>query len=244
MLLLAWQRHAAVGLRAEIARQHTAVRERAQLLAEHEQLIKEQLSVEELDRLRAERTAVAGLRAEIEAMRHRVEAMARAATPEPRLSRVSLADGVIPAAEWKNAGTATPDAALESVLWSAAGGDVEALAGLLRFDAEARAKAEGMFARLPPNLQNELGTPERLVALLTAKDVPLGAAQIVGTLPLPRETRLTTQLTGTDGKMKTVVFSLGSDEGRWHLVVPGSVVEKYATLLPAPPVPPGESKGP
>jgi hypothetical protein len=246
--LIGRQRQEAANLRATIVRQRAAARERAALMAENRRLAAHQVSVEELDRLRAERAAVSGLRAELDNLKRRAEAAAPVAAAAKMAAPVvesPLTQGAVPAAEWRNAGAATPAAAFETVLWSSAGGDLDTLGGLLTFDASTRAKAQSIFAWLPANLQRELATPERLMALLTAKDVPLGSAQITATYPLESETKLVTQLYNSSAPAdsslvaKSAMFVLRPDGDRWLLVVPGRVVDRYAAWLQTPPPVPG-----
>ncbi len=240
LAVLGWQRQTANDLRGEIARQRATARELARLSAEHQRLAAAQATAVELDRLLAERTAVAQLRKELEAMQRRVEATARA-TPgrsatvaEPVEPALSMIGTEVAFRLWRNAGQATSDAAFETVLWAAAGGEVDALADLLEFDTEARSKAAAIFANLPEPMRKELATPERLIALLTAKDVPLGSASIVGQFPTPVDTKVAALIFDAEGKSKVALFSMRAEGANWRLVVPGTVVEKYAAWLRAP----------
>lgn len=173
-------------------------------------------------------------------MKRRSETVARAestrkssvALPVPPAP--SLRDGFVSAKSWKNAGRATPAAAFETALWASAGGDVETLAGLLLFDAEARTKAEALFTRLPSALRQELGNPERLIALLVAKDVPLGSAQIMAEIPTEHGSQMRTLLMDEQGKLKPAQLSLRLEGTGWRFVVPPRAVEKYASQLQAP----------
>ncbi len=137
----------------------------------------------------------------------------------------------MPAGLWKNAGRVTPDATLETALWAAAGGDVDTLAGLLRFDGEAEDEANAIFEQLPLALRQELGTSKRLIALMAAKDVPLGSAQIVDQSGAGYGAQLKTLLVDEQGKSKEVRLSLRLGPAGWHFVVPLSAVEKYARQL-------------
>ncbi|HEY4245530.1 MAG TPA: hypothetical protein VGM64_01675 [Lacunisphaera sp.] len=238
-VLLSWQRHTAERLQLEIVhQQETAEKERAQLEHENRRLITAQLSTGELQKLGTERTAVSSLFGEIESMRHRADQTARngLSSSENAIDH-SMTDGPVPARFWKKSGQATPAAAFETALWAGAGGNVESLAGLLVFDQVAQTKANAIFAALPAVMQRELATPERLIALLVAKDVPLGSAEIL-TQATPADpsadTKLAAKLTGADGKSKEVHLSLRATGGSWRFVVPSDAVERYATRLSAP----------
>jgi hypothetical protein len=177
---------------------------------------------------------------EIEAIKRRADATPRHATRPalavgPDATASSLGEKAVPAHLWKNTGQATPAAAFETALWAAAGGDVDALSGLLWFDARAQASAEKIFATLPAGLQQELRTPDRLIALLTAKDVPLGSAQILVQYPTAEGTKIVAQLIDSAGKAKESLFALRNEGTTWRLVVPADAVERYAVWLQASP---------
>jgi hypothetical protein len=224
-------------LQVEIDRRRHDTRARARLLAENRQV------QDDLNALQAERAAVESLRSDLAAIELRAKTNARnPAAPRPSpwsgsgVSESPLMKGEVAAAQWRDAGAATPQAAFESALWAAAGGDVKALADLLTLNPAARSNAEDYFARLPAPLKTELGSAEQLLALLTAKDVPLGSARITGVLPTNEsETRLITQLTDAHGQKKNVSFKLLAQDGRWRIVVPAAVVTKYRDGLRAPP---------
>jgi cell division protein FtsL len=235
---LGWQRRTANALRGEIARQHAQARERARLEAEHRRLLAAQPTEGELEVVLASQMAAEQLRAKLTTMRRREEAAARAVAAQraadSEAAIPSLQGNLLAARLWQNAGQATPDAAFQTTLWASAAGDIDSLTDLLTFDADARNQATATFDRLPPALQNELGTPERLIALLTAVDVPLGSASILGQYPNATDTKVAARLIDADGKSKVAMFSLQTDGARWRLQVPAAVVEKYAGWLHIP----------
>jgi hypothetical protein len=95
-----------------------------------------------------------------------------------------------------------------------------------------RGRVEEYLADLPATLRREVATPERLLALMTANNIPLGSARITGLLPQSdTETRIISQLTEPDGRKKTAIFIARRDEERWRLVVPAGVLRKYRDQL-------------
>ena len=237
--LLGWQHRQTNGLHREVARLRSVTQERARLQAENRQLVAAQVTETELADVIARRMEAEELRTQLATMQRRVAAakqaaVAAAAAAATKAEIPSLDGNSVAAHLWQNAGQATPAATFQTTLWASAAGDIDALTDLLAFDVEARREATATFDRLPVSLQNELGTPERLIALLTAMDVPLGHASIVGQFPNPTDTKVTAQLTDAGGKSKTAVFSLRADGDRWRLVVPVQVVQQYAGWLHAP----------
>ncbi|MDB6115900.1 MAG: hypothetical protein JWQ83_2087 [Lacunisphaera sp.] len=221
-------------LRDEVTQRRAAADERAKLETENKKLLASQPTAEQLAALRARQDALEQLRTQLAAMHRREDESAKAAAGAAKPA-VSLLKGASVSHElWQDVGAATPEAAFETTLWAAVHGNIDSLAELLTFDAEARTEAAATFDRLPAAVQNELGTPERLIALLTAMDVPLGRASITGQAPTPTGMKVSTQLIDAEGKSKLSNFTLQSDNDRWRLQVPAAVIKKYAGWLHAP----------
>ena len=240
LAVLGWQRRTTSELRAELDRQRAALLEK-QARQQAEQQERQQAAAreraEELDRVLAERATVARLREELAALRQRAAAPAAAREARaPAPARPSLVGNVLVFSLWQNAGRATPAATLETGLWASVNGDIDTLTGLLLFDAEARNEASALFARLPAALQQEFVSPERLVAVLAAKDVPLGSAAILNQYPAEHETKVAVQIFDADNQHRMALLSLRPDEGGWRFVVPANAVKRYAAWLRAPAV--------
>ncbi len=137
----------------------------------------------ELDRLQRERDRLRTLQpseSELASLRRSLAAEAiQTSTASPAVSPTSPLPlgNWKPAAEWRNQGRLTPQAAVETALWSAAGGDTGALAGLLTFGRETRAEAEALRTSLHGGEQ--YASAEELVAALTINAIPVGDAQLV-----------------------------------------------------------------
>lgn len=214
-------------LRVELESVRSRHQELIRLRTENHRLVTAQPSTSELESLRADHAALERLRAEIAPLRARATSIdAKAKSAGATIS------AVVSAAQWGNAGWATPSAAFETALWAASGGDIDTLAKSMVLDAEARAKATALLDGLPATSRAEYRSPERLVALLTAKDVPMGSMQVIGQAQQgPENVKIVVRLQQTDGSVKTANLILRQDAGEWRLVVPPSVVDKYAALL-------------
>ncbi|MBC7369272.1 MAG: hypothetical protein H7343_21100 [Undibacterium sp.] len=229
-------------LRAEVAALRQREREADRLAAKNRRLSEARMSAMELESLRGDHAAVVRLREEIEALRRGAEAAAKAAdgmiAVQPKEYVPSILDGPMPANMWRNAGGATPAAALETALWAAAGGDIAALAGRLTFDTGVRAKAEALLAGLPEAMRAGYGSPEQFIAALTAKDVPLGNAKIYDTKYEIEGSRfLIAEVRDTDGgKTRQVQLRLRETDGEWKILVRAGVIENYAAALKGPAV--------
>src|ERR1043165_8979986 len=129
---------------------------------------------EELEHARNE---IAQLRRQVKDARH--------AEQEEENQRRFAIGRLMPGAEWKNAGVSTVPAALETVLWCGANGDVETLARTISLvDPQTRAAAEALLQRLRAQIPAEIATPEQLLAFLTIKDMPRVSAEARKYAPL------------------------------------------------------------
>ena len=234
------QHRRVVALREEVGRERAAARTLDDARAERGRLRAAQPATGELEQAGAAREALVQARAEVEALRRKAEAAARAEAESNARPAERFAVGrTVPAGEWKNAGTATAAAALETALWAGAGGDVEAFAGTLRLMNDRVKKDAGALREsLPDAMRGEYDSPERLIAFLSVKDVPLGAVQVRQSSDLqswPDAARqLRVLLTGADGKQKDATLLFMNSAGGWRLVVTESVVAKYAAQLKSP----------
>jgi hypothetical protein len=231
--LLGWQHHLASKLRSEIDQQRLQNRKQVEQRTKPSPPAPPGPSAEEVE-IQAEQAAVAQLRTQLESMQRRVREVAAAQTGAPT-ETPPLRGNVVPYSLWRNRGRATPAAALETALWSSAHGDINTLTTLLVFDAEARNEASTLFASLPAQIRQQFVSPERLVAVLAAKDVPLGSATILNETPTPTETKVAAQIFDPEGKQKMAVLSLRPDDAGWRFVVPPKAVKRYADWLRAPP---------
>ncbi len=222
---IAVQRQRVKQARAELELAREQRREWRALVAENERMRKQQeTSAEQAERM--ERTAELGrITVEIERRRAEVERngdVARAKTMD------TWERG---AAEWKHAGVASPRAALETALWAAAGGEIDVLSGLLEFDAAARERALRLQAEVPGSAG--YGPPERLFAMMTAREVSPGSARLVSETQRGEEAELRVRLTGEDGAANSVTLTMRRTPAGWKFVVPERAVERYAAMLKA-----------
>jgi hypothetical protein len=200
------------------------------------------------------------------AARREAEA-ARALPPAPVEPPVVAAPTHLVAGEWAasstwaNRGQATAPAAIETMLWAAAGGDVASLAALLELEDATRSKAADLLARLPADARSAFGSPEQLIAIATVKNIPVTEAQVawfhetdadhavVGLMLGHAEADPATESTGrpTDdrgeqpppGRPDRSVSKLAyltlrrAASGDWRLVVPPAAVDRIARQLGA-----------
>ncbi|MEY4940061.1 MAG: hypothetical protein RIQ93_1796 [Verrucomicrobiota bacterium] len=185
-----------------------------------------------------EREDLARLREEIAALRKSTTALAELAQTAQAAqalakSSTSVATKLAPVSEWKNAGRGTPAASTETVLWAAVGGDVETLANTLTFTDSARLKADAWFAGLSDNTRQQYGSPEKVLALMIAREAEgVSGMQVLGQKEIGQgDVGLRLRFANADGKTKDQNFLLRPGADGWRMVLPDSVVEKYAGQL-------------
>lgn len=131
------------------------------------------------ERARMQQAKHATVSAEPEANKPPPAAAPPEADDAPVASVAPLLSRWQPASAWKNRGTATPDSTVESALACAAAGDLFGFERLMLLDEASRARAEALFAQLPPAAKAEFGSAPRFIAACSVKNIPVGEAQVV-----------------------------------------------------------------
>lgn len=235
-LALAWQRLAMQPLRAELEVQRVREAEIRGLQAEQARLRAQQVPEAELERLRADRVALVRLRGEMTGLETRAEQRSQAARSTVAAERFAVGQAM-PAALWRNAGAGSPTAALETVLWAAAGGEVDQFAQRIHFEPAAEAAAKALLDSLPPAERVRHASPAHLLAYLSVKDIPIGTAKIVS-LPGSGSKYQPVSLLLSDGTEKGRVVQLVFQQqgAEWKLRATEAAVAKYAAALRGLPV--------
>ena len=104
------------------------------------------------------RTLTAPARAGADTLKHELAQM----NPAP------LAKGMVPMSAWKNVGRKSPGNALETLLWTAAGGDYKKLAAMIALGPTVKSQADTLFSKMPEDMKAQFAgvtTPEEMVAL-------------------------------------------------------------------------------
>jgi hypothetical protein len=233
--VLAWRQQITMGLQEEVRQERAKQRNVAQPSEVQQRTILETKLPAVASAVEAEdMAAIARLKKEIAGMKARAAGRPRPDVgPYPKTNVDSgIRHRMLPFTAWRNVGHATPVATLETVLWAASVGEVNTLAELLSLDPVVRTQVYAMMIRLPDTIRREYDTPERFVALLTAADVPLGAAQIrENAVTDSRGEGLMAILRDTENRTRSTNLTLRQEGELWKVVVPGSAIEKYAARL-------------
>lgn len=229
-LALGWQRLEMEPRRAELEVQRDRQRDLSRLRAEGERLRRDQVSDAELERLRADRAAIRRLREEVSGVEASAEQKQRVRAAR-EAERFAIGQRLA-STEWRNAGAATPAAALETVLWAAAGGEVDVFARRIQFDPAGRKAAQALWEGLPPAERARHASPEHLLAFLSIKDVPAGSATVESWGRAKGEIQpVGLRLAGEGVKPRSVSLVLVRAGDEWKLHATAAAVAKYAAAL-------------
>lgn len=230
-------------LRDDVAAQTTQAQRQQELATENEALRKAQRALAEA--AREQDAALATARADLDSVRRTKEAlrdrqeivmMAPQITEAKPQVPLFAAGSIVPADQWKNAGNSTPEAALETVLWAAAGGDVETVAANLRFfNSRDRAAAQTMLDGCPPDIRARYTSPEQLIAALTIPSVTTTEARVeewtdMNATGAPFPAMKSVMGTFSSSQKPTRLVLARYDDG-WKFVVTEGVVARFAAQL-------------
>ena len=215
-----YERSLAAQIRAQLELQQQQSGEPARLRQEHAQLLRQQPSDADLDRLRRDSAA---------REQPVPPADERPDNVTPILTH-ALQPGVWAAAsQWQNCGRTTPESALETMLWAAAGGDLAELKETLEFDEASRAKGAAILAGLPEASRWQYASPDDLLALVLAGNIPLESAQFVARQRISDdEFTEYVRLKDPAGVTRQVHLTLRRSPDGWKLRVPPAAVDTIA----------------
>jgi len=183
---------------------------------------------------KADAGEIAKLRGEVDSLKKSTLEIGKVIqAAQVKAAEAAIPTKLLPVAEWKNGGRATAEAAIETVLWAATGGDVDVLSQGLAFTPTARAKADEWFAQLSDATKAQYGSPEKLIALMIAKDAAaVSGMQILGQKEVtPDDVGMRVRIGAENGKTKDDTFFFHRAPDGWRLLLPDQVVEKFAKQL-------------
>lgn len=233
------QRATNAELRAEIAGLRDEVRQLAKqrMAAPREEAKPAMVATTAAENSRAdeERAELAKLREELNALKKSSQEVARQAQGAIQAAR---GESPVPvkltlAGDLKNVGRATASAAVETLLAAAYGGDVDGVASSILLDPAAQAKADEYFSQLPDATRAQYGSPDKLIALMLAKDAAvLTGMQILGQRDIsPDVVGVRVRFANDQGKTKEDGLAFRKTEDGLRMIVPVTVVEKYSQQL-------------
>lgn len=182
-----------------------------------------------------QRAEFARLREEIRGLKtstQEITQIARAAAAK-NMDTSAVPMNITPVSAMKNAGKATPAQATETILWAATGGDIDALADAVVLEPKAKKQADHWFAGLSDETRAQYGSPEKVLALMMAKDAAaLTGMQVVGQQEIkPDLMAVRVRMQADNGKTKDENLAFYQAPDGWRMVLPQSFLEKQMGIL-------------
>ncbi len=213
-----------IDLQAALEAQRSAAARLPRARAEQERLQALQVSAERLEALRRDHAEIARWQRQIQSLSASAPARPEIAATSPATAR-DISNTPLTAAEWKNVGRATPVAAYETILWAAAAGDLDTLAHSFALGDGGRAMLERTFAALPDTTRAQMGSPDRLLAILIAKEPLPQATQVLDSMPAESDQASLNVSLARDGSTpKHGVYNLRRTGNEWQMVVPDVLI--------------------
>lgn len=187
-----------------------------------------------MEALRSTEATLASARAELVSLENRLPPPPAVSATRPAPERFDP-KRIVASDEWQNVGNATSKATLETILWAAAGGDVETFARNISLpEGKARERALALWQNLPADLRETYDTPERLLAFLTIKDVIIGTAEVVDAfqveVPKPAA-EIHLRLAVADVKTRDTHLKFTKEGESWKVIVPEGAIVRYSSQL-------------
>ncbi len=193
------------------------------------------VAVEEVNAANDQRTELAKLREELVALKKSTQEIARVAQAAQSGAKgeSTIPVALTPVGSLKNAGRATVKAALETVFAAATGGDVDTLASSIMLTPQAEAKAAAWFAGLSDEARTQYGSPEKVVALMLAKDAAgVTGIQVLGQRDLSADTiGVRVRIGDEQGNTKEQGLAFQQTPDGLKALIPDNVLERYAKQL-------------
>jgi hypothetical protein len=174
------------------------------------------------------------LRRDVDTLKARTQEIVRVQAAQSPESSGPPPGGFVAVNALKNAGRALPTAAVETLLWAAAQGELDTLAGSLWLDKAARAKADAWFAKLPPESQTQFGSSEKVLATLLSARVgkELAAMGVVSqTDQGPDLTVMRVRFQNAEGQQKDDKWPFRRTDDGWRLIITEKGLDSIGKML-------------
>jgi RNA polymerase sigma factor (sigma-70 family) len=210
----------------------------------------EAIDKSELEQLRRDNAELVRLRGEVTDLRRQVTASAKdqkeadervratKMVSEQEAGKDLLAKSpeipMVPANRWANVGFASPAAALETLNWSVANHDTNAFSNALMWDAQAKARAEALFANAPETVRQRFGTVDEVIFdWWLNNSTPIAAARVLSQIDEgSNEASLVEQHIYNDGRVRENSVQFERDNnGQWRRVIPPELMPKLEVVL-------------
>ncbi|MDB6122206.1 MAG: polymerase, sigma-24 subunit, subfamily [Pedosphaera sp.] len=190
---------------AHLRQENLALRQQskdaAQLRAENERLAKVKADAEELERLRRKTADLARLRGEVTSLRRANQELIQAQLAKSRSRENRTPSAFIPGAQLADAGLATPEASLQTLLWAAVNGKKERVEQAIDKEVFLKMMAD-KFHEINPDF-NSVEDIKFNLNLTPAQNELAGFQILSQELDSPDKTIIEVAVTANDGTVET-----------------------------------------
>lgn len=185
----------------------------------------------------AERDSRSFLQAEIEALEKRVrkreQVLAQRQKDHSFTETASLNFQGLDPEQWSNKGYQTPYESVETLIYSAASGDLSTMIDSLILPPESEVLAKRLFESLPASIRQEQRTPESIIAMMTIDSVPLARAHVNALRDITTGAREVYMVfTSNVNSPQPVRLDLAQmPDSNWKVLVPPQAIRSYAEKL-------------
>lgn len=228
------QQQANARLRAQVENLQALEQQHARSEQSRGEALKAQ--ADELARLRTEHDELIRLRSQASGASRQRQPTVAGAKPNVGKSQTpteSPSIPLIPATDWKNVGTASPSAAMQTLFWASSNKDTNAFINTLIWDADAKAKLDSLFAASPDSIRQEFGSVDGLIyqGMMGGQDTPMTGFGVVSVNTQGDEATLIEEHQYTDGKVRQNPIKLHREADGWRIVLDEKRLEKLGAYL-------------
>ncbi|MBD5777996.1 hypothetical protein IEN85_00620 [Pelagicoccus sp. NFK12] len=184
-----------------------------------------------------EEAEIQSLQEEITALAQRVEKRERVLAQRKKEQQYTQADSISHAGltpeQWSHKGFDTPFESIETLIYSAASGDLETMKTSLVYSPECEALAKRMFESLPLSVREEQGSFASIMAMMTIDQVPLAKARLHAFKEITDEAREVFMVftSNLDSPKSIKLDLIQMPDQTWKALVPPQAVHAYADKL-------------
>lgn len=170
------------------------------------------------------------LRGEVQSLREQVRLLSEGQPQNGRSAQTATASNLpvvlqsptvplTPAAQWTNAGNATPESALQTVYWAIANHDTNAFSRSFAWEPSAQTNAQALFDAAPAAVRQAFGSADGVVYTLLAGISPMSGFAVVSDNLSGQDAAVVEQHQYVDGRVRQNLLTMRHFDDGWRLML-------------------------
>lgn len=187
-----------------------------------------------------EDAVIQSLKAEIQGLEQRVKKREQVLAQRKKEQRATEPSSLnhlgLDPEQWSNKGYGTPYESVETLISSAANGDLQTMMESLVLSPESEVLAKRLFESLPTSVRKEQGNLEVIVAMMTIDQVPLTHAKVTAFKNITDEAKEVYMLftSNLESPQPVKLDLIQLPDATWKVLVPTQAIHEYANKLGIP----------